>query len=65
MTSFKGKLFFTAWTPEFGGELWTSDGTAAGTVIVTDLAIGEGSNPRFLNVFKDHLYFSTNQRRFI
>lgn len=38
-----GKLFFTAFTPETGRELWVSDGTAAGTKILKDIIVGAGS----------------------
>jgi ELWxxDGT repeat protein len=36
----RGILFFTAWDPDHGRELWASDGTAAGTRRVTDLHPG-------------------------
>jgi ELWxxDGT repeat protein len=32
--------FFTAWTPEHGNELWKTDGTADGTVLVRDINPG-------------------------
>ena len=44
-----GRLFFTAYQPETGSELWTSDGTEEGTVLVDDVEPGQGSsNPRGL-----------------
>lgn len=36
-----GTLFFTAFTREFGWELWKSDGTAQGTVLVKDISKGD------------------------
>ena len=47
-----GTLFFTANDGVHGSELWRSDGTAAGTVLVTDIWSGSGSsNPsKFANV---------------
>lgn len=41
-----GKLLFSASTSTHGRELWVSDGTADGTELVSDLAIGsDGSGP--------------------
>src|SRR5205085_9104000 len=37
-----GTLFFTATDPSNGRELWKSDGTAAGTVLVKDIKPGPG-----------------------
>ena len=37
LTSFNGKVFFTATTPETGFELWTSDGTPNGTRLLKDI----------------------------
>lgn len=65
LTAFKGKLYFSAEHPDSGRELWMSDGTAAGTVLVED--IGEGthpwgspisSDPSDLTVVGDTLFFS-------
>lgn len=42
-TPLAGVLFFVAWEPEHGGELWRTDGTAAGTVLVADINPGPGS----------------------
>jgi ELWxxDGT repeat protein len=38
------RLFFLAGDGEHGVELWTSDGTTAGTVLVRDITPGEGSS---------------------
>ncbi len=35
-----GTVFFTATTPNEGTELWKSDGTSAGTVLVRDIRPG-------------------------
>ncbi len=37
-------IFFTASTPQHGRELWYSDGTEAGTVLVVDIAAGSASS---------------------
>ena len=39
-----GKLFFYGWDNSHGVELWTSDGTSAGTQIVRDVVYGVGSS---------------------
>lgn len=52
-------LFFVADDGVSGSELWVSDGTAAGTKIVSDIWVGgTGSNPTNLTVFDGELYFS-------
>jgi len=44
---FAGGILFTAEDGVNGGELWKSDGTAAGTVLVKDLVPGSAKNPSF------------------
>ncbi len=52
------KVFFTATTMASGTELWVTDGTAAGTKMVADLATGTpDSNPNSLTRMDDKLYF--------
>lgn len=52
------KLFFVTATDEEGRELWTSNGTTAGTKMVKDIRPGtSSSSPGSLVVFKDQLYF--------
>ncbi len=56
--NYQGTLFFSAFSPEFGIELWKSDGTEAGTVMVKNIQPRSGSS--FLNsltVFNDLLLF--------
>ncbi len=61
-------VFFAAKTAA-GTELWKSDGTAQGTVMVLDIFLGEnewgiprGSNPAAFQVFSDALFFAaTNE----
>lgn len=57
-----GLLLFTADQPEYGRELWRSDGTVAGTFMVRDIAAGTASSYGVstadnMVVLKDHLYF--------
>jgi ELWxxDGT repeat protein len=53
-----GTLFFCASDAVHGSELWKSDGTAIGTVLVKDINPGvNGSNPEYLTNFNGTLYF--------
>jgi ELWxxDGT repeat protein len=42
LTNVNGRLFFVACDEDHGHELWTSDGTEAGTVLVKDVVPGTG-----------------------
>ncbi|KAL3656353.1 hypothetical protein V7S43_018797 [Phytophthora oleae] len=56
-----GKFIFSGRGDDFGQELWCSDGTAAGTVLLKDIFPGGGSSrPSYLTPFsKDNrVYFS-------
>lgn len=60
-TDVNGTLFFTAITATAGRELWKSDGTAAGTVLVKDINPGSGfSFPSSLTNVNGTLYFAAN-----
>lgn len=65
-TLYKGELYFTAnnGVRANGYELWKTDGTAAGTVMVKDVNIygGFGFPSNFI-VFNDTLYFSADDGR--
>ena len=53
--------FFAASTSSFGRELWKSDGTAAGTVLVKDISDGRASSsPATLTDVNGTLYFNAN-----
>lgn len=53
------RLYFRAWDPAHGLELWRTDGTAAGTVLVRDLAPGPVSgDPQGLVAAGGRLWFS-------
>lgn len=55
------ELYFNAYSIGYGGELWKTDGTETGTVLVKDIYPGYmWSDPDHLTVFKDALYFLAN-----
>ena len=57
----QGLLYFGADDGVHGDELWRTDGTVAGTFMVTDLAPGAvGSSPTSLTDFGGELFFSAN-----
>jgi ELWxxDGT repeat protein len=59
LTNVNGTLFFTHTNGIDGEELWMSDGSADGTVMVKDIAVGAGdSSPQNLAAFGDLLVFS-------
>src|SRR5689334_18037894 len=54
-------LFFTAMTPAEGEELWSSDGTPGGTIMVADINPGRGdSAPAELTAVGGRLFFSAD-----
>ncbi|NOK63453.1 MAG: hypothetical protein GFH25_541276n8 [Chloroflexi bacterium AL-N10] len=58
LTTVGEQLFFSFGDGRHGSELWTSDGTEAGTFMVADLFPGQrGSDPNNLTDFNDTLFF--------
>ncbi|MCG2592916.1 hypothetical protein LZ009_08995 [Ramlibacter sp. XY19] len=58
ITVFKDRLFFSWNSPDTGAELWTSDGTAAGTRLLVETLPGiEGGTPSNFQVANDYLLF--------
>ena len=58
MANVAGTLFFDADDGVSGREVWKSDGSGAGTVLVRDIRPGAGSpNPRVLTSVGDALFF--------
>lgn len=61
LTDVNGALYFTADDGTHGTELWSSDGTVAGTVLVSDINPGSGySDPSFLTNVNGTLYFAAD-----
>jgi ELWxxDGT repeat protein len=61
MTSFNDELFFAGEDPVHGLELWKSDGTPEGTVLVKDIFAGtQSGSPRQFTAFNGALYFFGN-----
>ena len=61
LTNVNGTLFFTADDGAHGYEIWKSDGTEAGTVMVKDIVSGSsGSNPYQLTDVNGTLFFTAN-----
>lgn len=56
-TDAKGTAFFTASDGATGFELWKSNGTGPGTVLVTDIVSGGNSDPTNLTAVGDRLFF--------
>lgn len=65
LTVLNGELFFTAKTSTEGRELWKTDGTEAGTVIVKDIltGIGDGvvSGYAPFNIFNNKIVFIADE----
>ena len=59
LVEFDGRAFFSADDGQNGSELWTSDGTTAGTTLFADLLPGtDGSLPTDLTVVGTELFFT-------
>jgi ELWxxDGT repeat protein len=59
LTTLGTTLYFSAYEPTNGMELWKSNGTASGTVLVKDINAGaEDSNPESLFAMGPALYFN-------
>jgi ELWxxDGT repeat protein len=59
LVNVNGTVYFTAYRPDLGRELWKSDGTNGGTVLVKDIVDGSGSsNPEHLTNVNGTLFFT-------
>ena len=60
LTPFRGRIFFSVRDGIHGRELWSTDGTAAGTALVKDIHKGsnyDDSHPSYLTPVGDTLFF--------
>ncbi len=61
LTNVNGMLYFIASDGSSGYELWRTDGTSAGTVLVRDICPGpSGASPRYLTNVNGTLYFQAS-----
>jgi ELWxxDGT repeat protein len=59
LTNVNGTLYFRACEPATGCELWTTDGTTAGTTLLADVRGGpQGSSPQRLTDVNGRLFFA-------
>jgi ELWxxDGT repeat protein len=58
LTAMKKTLFFTAWTKGHGRQLWKTNGTKPGTVMLTRVPGHVGADPQDLTVADGVLFFS-------
>ena len=63
LTAMNGTLFFTARDGSHGRQLWKSDGTAAGTVMLTNVTGPLGAGPEGLTAADGELFFSASDPR--
>jgi ELWxxDGT repeat protein len=60
LTEFGSEVYFYADDGTNGNELWKSNGTASGTVMVKDINSTDESYPDYLTVFAGALYFAAD-----
>lgn len=63
LVSFRNLLIFRASDAIHGRELWRSDGTAAGTVLVKDINPVRWSDPKWFTAFGNRLFFKAKDER--
>ena len=58
---FDNRVYFSADSGNTGAELWATNGSFNGTVLVADIATEGSSSPRNLTVFDGLMYFSASE----
>lgn len=59
MAELNGTMYLSGWDGLHGGQLWKSDGTESGTIMVTDsLPDSENYRPEYFQSFSPYLYFT-------
>jgi ELWxxDGT repeat protein len=60
-TGYKGRVYFSAYTPSADYEVWSTDGTEAGTIQVSNLpAVSNPTRPRTFRVVGGNLVFNAS-----
>ncbi|MEM6355012.1 MAG: DUF4214 domain-containing protein [Pseudomonadota bacterium] len=60
-----GEIVFLAFTEEFGSELWITDGTVSGTMLLADIEFGpDDSEPVFFASAGDRVFFAAHTDEF-
>jgi ELWxxDGT repeat protein len=57
---FNGELYFRGYDFESGYELWKTDGTANGTILVKDINPSSSSNPTEFIIFQERMLFQAD-----
>src|SRR5688500_15364081 len=57
LTIFNSQVYFIAYSSDYGGSVWKTDGTSEGTQLIYGV---NNAHPSGLMVFKDKLYFRTD-----
>ncbi|NOY58813.1 MAG: T9SS type A sorting domain-containing protein [Calditrichaeota bacterium] len=67
LTVVNNLMYFSAWSPEYGRELWVTDGTAEGTKLFQemDARVKYGGNPNSLTNINGTLFFSATSDNFV
>ncbi|MCP4393998.1 MAG: hypothetical protein GY804_07010, partial [Alphaproteobacteria bacterium] len=60
LTQFNDAIYYSIDETGYGRELWKTDGTEAGTMLVKDINPSAGSEPFDLTVFNGRLYFTAD-----
>lgn len=67
LTVVNNLLYFSAWSPDYGRELWVTDSTRHGTRLVEEMYPGDywGGDPQHLAYFDSTLFFCATSDNFV